>query len=199
LPSTRIGKKQGDGMSMEQEAYGRHIIKSWPRGHLWQARAFIGERQIGEPVIEGDRPTAIAELKTRLDKREEELKTGKGADGSPSAIEYAEAFARLGKLPASYDAMLLAHRNAPKHTLTATQLAEAAGYSGWNGANLHYGKLGQMLAEELGYTPPTRPNGSVIYTAAIATWDKDRNPDPDNPHFEWIMRPQVVEALGNTR
>ena len=39
-----------------------------------------------------------------------------------------------------------AHYSAPNHTLTSTELADAAGYKGWQGANLQYGLLGKSCA-----------------------------------------------------
>jgi hypothetical protein len=195
-------------MAVQETGYGRYIIRSWPLGQLWQARAYINERQIGDRQTADDSDTAVAQLKGYLDSREAEMASGRGKDGSPSALEYAEAFDRLGKLNAGYEAMLDAHLNAPDHCITATQLAEAAGYENYSGANLHYGKLGQMLADELNYNPPTRDDGSVIWTATIAGWDEDAELEKlvraaerreDDGHFEWIMRPQVVEALRSWR
>lgn len=61
---------------------------------------------------------------------------------------------------------------------------------------------------ELNYNPPLRDDGSVIWTAAIAGWDEDPTVEKlsramerreDDGHFEWVMRPQLVEALRNLR
>lgn len=191
-------------MAFQETKHGQYLIKFGPRGQLWQARAFIHDRQIGETCVADSRDEALSKLRAYLDNRDRLIATGRGADGAPSAIEYAEAFGRLGKLPAGYEAMLDAHLNAPDFCITATQLAEAAGYENYNAANLHYGKLGQTLAEELNYNPPTREDGSVIWTATIAGWDEDLDIGKiqramerrvDDGHFEWIMRSQVVEAL----
>lgn len=194
-------------MSMEQEAYGRHIIKSWPRGHLWQARAYIGDVAIGDAAVEQDRQSAIANLKARLDVREAKLIAGKGTDGSPSAIEYAEAFGRLqaaGKINRSYQAMLDAHLNANDHAMTATELARAAGYKNFNAVNLHYGRLGELLSRELGWLPRRRGNGDPVWTAVIADGKDDATVEDldramqrreHDEHYEWVMRDQVVQAL----
>jgi hypothetical protein len=201
-----LGRRKS--MPFKESAYGRYIIRSWPLGQLWQARAYINERQIGDKQTADDSETAATQLKAYLDSREAQMTAGRGEDGSPSALEYAEAFDRLGKLNVGYEAMLDAHLNAPDYCITATQLAEAAGYENYSGANLHYGKLGQMLAEELNYNPPTRDDGTVIWTATIAGWDDDvdlgkllraEERRHDDGHFEWIMRPQVIEALQGRR
>jgi len=100
-----------------------------------------------------------------------------------------------------------AHLASPDLLISATRLAQAAEYVGYEGANLHYGKLGQRVAEEIGFTPPRRGDGSEIWTCAIAR-DPELNaqfPDTslmdamlrnfDNQHFEWQLRPQVARAL----
>lgn len=195
-------------MAFQETTHGQYLIRFGPRGQLSQAKAFINDRQIGETFVADGQDEAVSNLRAYLDNRDSQIAADRGADGSPSAMEYAEAFGRLGKLPAGYEAMLDAHLNAPDYCITATQLAEAAGYENYNAANLHYGKLGQMLAEELNYNPPIRDDGSVIWTATIAGWDEDFNVEKaeramerreDDGHFEWTMRPQVVEALTGKR
>jgi hypothetical protein len=191
-------------MAFQETTHGRYLIRFGPRGQLFQAKAFINDRQIGETVVADDQKEALSNLRAYLDNRESQIAASRGSDGSPSTIEYAEAFVRLGKLPAGYEAMLDAHLNAPDHCITATQLAEAAGYENYNAANLHYGRLGQLLAEEMNYNPPIRDDGSVIWTATIAGWDGEVDLNrltramerrENDGHFEWIMRPQVVQAL----
>lgn len=195
-------------MSFDEITHGKYIIRAGPRGLMWQARAFLNGRQVGKNSVADSQGEAVSGLLSFLDEREEQVSAGRGSDGSPLAIEYAEAFDRLGKLPAGYEAMLKAHLNAPDYCITATQLAEAAGYENYNSANLHYGKLGQMLAEELNFNPRTREDGTPIWTATIAGWDDDVDVDKlgramerreNDGHFEWIMRPQVVEALQGRR
>ena len=121
---------------------------------------------------------------------------------------YEQAFAELlPTMPDSYHAMLRAHLRAPDHLISATRLAEAAGYAGYEGANLHYGKLGYAIADEIGFAPPKRADGTEIWTCAIA---RDPSLDTEFPdtsfldaimrnadaaHFEWQLRPQVVAAL----
>jgi hypothetical protein len=57
---------------------------------------------------------------------------------------------------------------------------------------------------ELNYNPPTRGDGSPIWTATIAWPDENFELEEmtraierrfEDSHFEWPMRPQVVEAL----
>ena len=194
-------------MAFDEISHGRYVIRTGPRGLMWQARAFLNGRQVGETEVAETQDEAIASVRDAVDTRESEIRAGKGADGSPSAREYAEAFGRI-HISDGQEAMLRAHLNAPDHCITATQLAEAAGYENYSAANLQYGKLGQAIAAELNYNPPTRDDGTVIWTAAIAGWDENADIEKlgramerreDDGHFEWIMRPQVVEALQGKR
>lgn len=190
----------------EELAHGRYLIKTGPRGQLWQARAYLGNRQVGDNVVADDRETALTKLRKYLDGRDTEVEAGRGADGSPSALEYAEAFDRLGRLAPGYEAMLDAHLRATDQLITAPQLAEAAGYANWSAANLHYGTLGRRLADEMGYNPPKRENGTPIWTYTLATAAGEGELEREqliasferyieDPHFEWLLRPQVIEAL----
>jgi hypothetical protein len=102
--------------------------------------------------------------------------------------------------------MLDAHLNAPDHCITATQLAEAAGYENYNAANLHYGTLGEMVSKETGYIPRRTTTGPTISTYALATDARETCPDAarrlaadHGDEFVWHLRPQVVEALSGRR
>lgn len=190
----------------EELTHGRYLLKTGPRGLMWQARAYLKDRQVGQNHVADSKGEALDSLRAYLDERDSQISVGRGPDGSPSALEYAEAFDLLGKLPAAYEAMLEAHLEAPDHCITATQLAEAAGYENYNAANLHYGTLGQMVALEIGYNPPCRTSdGSTIWTGALAVPGNRKGADDadwqalyargDDGHFLWRLRPQVVEAL----
>ena len=108
--------------------------------------------------------------------------------------------------------MLKAHLEAPDHCITATELAAAAGYANWSAANLQYGLLGQAVAQDLNFNPRRRGDGTTIWTTTLADaaghLSDDLDPASlhrtmerreDDAHFEWTMRPQVVEALRGAR
>jgi hypothetical protein len=117
----------------------------------------------------------------------------KGRSTPPTSTEYVRAFQNIiGDLPESYTAMLKAHYHAPNRTLTATQLAEAGHYKNWSSANLHYGLLGKRVYEELPIQLPTRDDGTMIYTFALATGD---NLKQDEAQWQWKLRPEVAEAI----
>jgi hypothetical protein len=196
---------------MQEEAYRQYVLKTWPRGHLWQCRADLNGREVGERSVADNAETATATMKASLDERDQTIAAGKGNDGCPSALEYGEAFQRV-KMTAGQEAMLRAHLHAPDHCITATQLADAAGYANWSAANLQYGLLGQAIAQDINFNPRRRADGSTIWTTAIAdsagylsddldteALHRSMERREDDAHFEWTMRPQVVEALQGRR
>ena len=194
-------------MSFESETYGRYEIRSGPLAGRWGANAFRQKVLIAK-ATGASRAEALVAVKAELDRLNVLDVSEHDDEGAPSARIYEQAFlAILPRIPDSYRAMLRAHLAAPDHLISATKLAEAAGYNGYEGANLHYGKLGYLVAAEIDFTPPKRDDGSEIWTCAIA---RDPSLDTEFPetslieglmrgietgHFEWQMRPQVVQAL----
>ena len=100
-----------------------------------------------------------------------------------------------GEISDGQHAMLRAHATADGQRLTATELAEAAGYATHSSANLHYGKLGKTLGEQLGFTPPmSRKGGGPVWTNVLATGDEDAAA-VSAADFVWTMRPPLYDAL----
>lgn len=87
--------------------------------------------------------------------------------------------------------------SAPEHTVTATKLAQAAGYENYNAANLQYGSLAHEVAEILNYEPPKRKNGEPMWFWTLSS-GSDQGLDEDG-HYEFVMRPELVEALQNMK
>lgn len=194
-------------MSFITETYGRYTIKSGPLAGAWAANAFRGRALITKASGE-TREGSLASVKSELDRLDRQELSERDIEGAPSAREYERAFViLLPKMADSYVAMLRAHLRSPNQLISATELAKAAGYSGYEGANLHYGKLAQRVADEIGFDPPRRKDGSVMWTCAIARDPSVDTDYPDTsmlealsrnfdlPFFEWQMRPQVVAAL----
>lgn len=96
---------------------------------------------------------------------------------------YVAAFRQLQLAPHQLR-MLQAQYHAPDRTLTATQMAKALGYTTYAAANLHYGKLGRLVGEQIGWKP--LPEQSVF---VLITFEKPGS------EWHWIMRPAVVRAL----
>lgn len=102
-------------------------------------------------------------------------------------------------LLAEYDAitdsnreMLKAHYQADEYTLTATELATAAGYDNYSLANLQYGTLGKLLGAHLPIEPEQKEDGTPIWTTILAEGDPEQL---EGEHYRWIMRPELVRAL----
>jgi hypothetical protein len=113
---------------------------------------------------------------------------------APTADEAHAALVRIApRLTVGHKAMLRAHLRAPERNITATQLAEAAGYVGYSAANLQYGLLGAMLFAELPEVLPQRKSGSPIMTCAIASADDRRASAEDQ--WIWQMRPHIAQGL----
>lgn len=113
-----------------------------------------------------------------------------------TAEEYVAAFREL-KVAPHHAAMLRAHANAPDRTMTAGELAHAAGYDSYASANAHYGKLGRAVAEFLDIPPPESDlRDEPVWTKALADAPKNQASEsrPD-AQFRWQMHTEVSEAL----
>jgi 5-methylcytosine-specific restriction protein A len=99
------------------------------------------------------------------------------------ADDYAAAFRRVAVAPHQMR-MLQAQYHAPDRTLTATQMSKALGYPTYSAANLHYGKLGRLVGEQIGWQP--LPEQTVF---VLVTFEKPGR------EWHWIMRPAVAQAL----
>jgi hypothetical protein len=100
---------------------------------------------------------------------------------------YRDAFLALGAQMTSTRRKLLAtHHQCYRHQATMSQLAEAMGWHSYSSANAQYGRLAQLIADQLGF----KQTGA--YLSALCTFI-----EPEQPGDHWliIMRPQVTEAL----
>jgi 5-methylcytosine-specific restriction enzyme A len=97
--------------------------------------------------------------------------------------DYIRAFNKITVAP-HHMRMLQAHYHQTNHDITATQMSKALGYPTYAVANLHYGKLGRLVAEQLEWSP--LPEQTIF---VLVTFNKPER------EWHWIMRPQVAEAL----
>jgi putative restriction endonuclease len=104
---------------------------------------------------------------------------------TPSSAQFATALknVRISKLQRK---MINVHYQAPDHTLTALQMANALGYPHYSVSNGNYGKLGRLVGNNLDWTPPC---DSDLGVAVLCNFAKAKD------HWLWIMRPEVVEAV----
>ncbi len=105
--------------------------------------------------------------------------------------EYLEALRSL-KIGAHDAAMLRAHANATDRTLTATELAKAAGYCKYGCANLHYGGFGHEVADFLGLQPEKSEDGTPLWMSILAhAWKETGKSDK----WRFTMHSEVAAAL----
>lgn len=157
-------------------------------GVIWNAGSKI-ESVVGDGVDD-----CLAKLRDRLGDLLQAQAAARG-DSSPSVTETVEALHRIApRLSQGQLQMLRAHHGAPSRRITATQLARAANYEGYQAANLQYGRVGWLLYGELPVPLPRRASdGKLIYTCALAEEDDQRA--GDEAQWIWRMRPHVAEAL----
>lgn len=135
---------------------------------------------------------AVDEAKSWVDQRIGAQRASRRLAHVGTADEYRRAFQALS-IGRHQAAMLRAHANAADCTLTATELAQAAGYESYEAANAHYGRLGRQVAEFLDVVPPIdRQRGEPVWTRVLA---HDADEEDEHGHWQWVMHPEVAEAL----
>jgi hypothetical protein len=127
---------------------------------------------------------------------DEEFGTRQRLEGDVD-VAYTEALAAvLPRLTIPQLRMLQAHYHAPNRTITTEQLAEAAGYASFSGANLQYGIVGRAILERYRPEVGKRPDGTPVFT--IAPGDEGRmarHGDIYAPKWTWKMLPALAYAL----
>ncbi|KRB86517.1 hypothetical protein ASE00_07400 [Sphingomonas sp. Root710] len=184
----------------KQTAYGRYLIASVSKGAVWQARAFrkpkSGKRIIASDVAERDSErAAIDAIRADLDVARAAKIAARGESGIPTPEEYLAALKTIS-ITDGQRAMLTAHFKAPGRTMTATELANAAGYKSWSSANSQYGLLARNVAEELEWEPPLH-HGVPVWTFALACEAEQAagKEELDGQHWKWTLRGELAEAL----
>lgn len=118
----------------------------------------------------------------------------------PTPIATAEQFKaallavrdRIGISPKDL-AMLKTHCRAPNHTINTTQLAHALGYNKCGTAHLLYGALAHHVADALHYKRKFS-TGEPHWWRTLANGSEGA-PQTEEGYYEWIMRPELVQAL----
>jgi hypothetical protein len=172
------------------EEYRRHKLLSAYHEGKHKGRAWKGKELLTK--TEGDGvEDVLAKLKDYVDSR---FRPQRSEKIDPLDVsEYVQAFrSMMSDFSDGHFAMLRAHYNAPNQCITATELAEAAGYANYGAANLQYGIIGKALSEELCVALPTRGDGTPIYTYALATAG---DPSGEEDHWVWKLRPGVASAI----
>jgi hypothetical protein len=180
-------------MRSSEQVYGRYLIRTLTSGTGVSARAFAGGRAV-MTAKDKTMDATLSAIRKLLDDRDASERAAR-QDGIPTAQEFVDAFARLNeKIGKHHWDMLRALLAAPDCTLTVAQIAAAAGYPSFRTANEKFGTLARMVAEDLGYNPERRSDGSPMWMLILAT---DANPTPRDidGDWRWTMRKQVADCL----
>src|SRR5215470_14628101 len=99
--------------------------------------------------------------------------------------DYRDAFLALGgQMTRTRRELLRVHYRFYRHQATMSQISEAMGWKSFSSANAHYGRLAQLVAEQLGF----QIEGA--YSNALCTFIEPQEP---GDHWLTIMRPQVAD------
>jgi 5-methylcytosine-specific restriction protein A len=105
-----------------------------------------------------------------------------------TTADYMKALKSLMPLPPSYLRMLGFHYRQPARTATAAAVAEAVGFKTYRGANLHYGRLAQLVGKRLRWR---RREEDEVGVAVLLKFSKPGG------HWNWIMKEELAKALKN--
>ncbi|NKE47823.1 hypothetical protein HB662_23810 [Roseomonas frigidaquae] len=156
-----------------------------------RAQPFHGQKAL-PPSSAATVAEAIRVVREALDARDAASLADR-RDSIPTGQEIAAAFAaHRDKVTPAHRRMLQALRQAPAG-LTATQLAAAAGFAGHEAANLRFGQLGRIVAEDVGYVPPLRASDQKpVWSWTLADGEAG---DTRGSQYCWTLRGEVAEAL----
>jgi hypothetical protein len=94
---------------------------------------------------------------------------------------------RIGISPKDL-ALLRAHCRAPNHTISTFKLAKELGYTSHGDVNKSYGKFAHDVCDALHCVLPKAPDDEAHWWRTLAYGN-------EADHYEWIMRPELVQAL----
>lgn len=168
-------------MKIHEEVYESHLIRANDKG----AMVFIdGSKNLEAKFKAITVDEALSKAKSWIDDKNEVRKSDRRADHIGTVDGYVEALG-VTKLSKARRLMLVAHRRAEDRKMTATELAEAAGWKTHTSANTHYGKLGREVAEHLGLK--IEGEGNLAWAHALAKYDEATS--------QWQMHEEVAEAM----
>ncbi|MCL6750527.1 DUF1524 domain-containing protein [Nostoc sp. CCCryo 231-06] len=118
----------------------------------------------------------------------------------PTVDDYKQAFIAISsQLTDSHKRMLKAHYHAPGQIITATELAKAAGYEHFGGANLQYARIAELVANYLNYSPRQHDDsGKPFWSLMLASgyWKTLEDAEiTSQREWHWQLREQVSQAL----
>jgi hypothetical protein len=178
------------GKDRVKEDYRQHTILAVlrdgvVRGRIWKDQVIVHD-------TEGfDIPDTISRLQKFVD--EKIAAEAQIAGSTPDEARVLQGMrAILPKLHDGQLAMLKAHYHAEDQEITATELADAAGYANYSSANLHYGSIGKLLYELAPIELRKYDDGSPVYTYYLA--DASGESDIER-NWRWKLRPEISKAI----
>jgi hypothetical protein len=179
--------------SSGEQAHRGYVIRTLAMGKQVKARAFTGSKAVMD-AESNSLDGVLKIMRDRLDARDASAR-GKRQDSIPTTEEFVDALNRVAKsVTEPQRKMLRALYEAPDQTLTATQIATAAGYTRHLTATEKLSKYARLIAEDLGYEPAPGPKGAPEWTTTLATED-ERDESVAPAQWRWKLRPQVSEAI----
>lgn len=174
--------------------HGRYSIRPVIWNGKPKAIALLGDKKVHE--VEGaNLEDATAKMKTELDSMLRARLEKRREPHIGTKDDYVEAFQTI-RLNPQQKLMLKTHLNAAGHTLTATQLASAAGYPSYRSANSVYGRLAKKIGDATGLQPKkSRTRDELVYTYILAGGDTNEEQAEDGAHWRWTLHSEVVAAL----
>jgi hypothetical protein len=173
-----------------KENYRLHtIVAAWHEGK-WQGR--IRKNKVVVHDTDGcDIQDVIARSKKFIDEKIEV--EARIAGPTPDESRVLEGLRAISpNLHDGQRAMLKAHYHAEDQTMTATELANAAGYASYSSANVHYGNVGKYLYEHAPIDLDKYKDGSPIYTFYLAEAATESEIEKN---WKWKLRPEVSKAI----
>jgi len=112
-----------------------------------------------------------------------------------TTAQFLEAMSHLKRPSLPIRKMLRAHFNSRGRVSTMTLLAEAAGYTSFSPANLHYGGLARRIGKHLAISEPSVrvPTAADAYLSLIGDFIPPE--EVTNAHWLLVMKPEFAEAL----
>ena len=120
-----------------------------------------------------------------------------GAQPIATPARYEEALIQMRNCGgvANYElAIFNAFSLAPRHTLTASELARECGFTDKNEANLRFGQLAKRVSEALHFMPRSRHGDGEPRWWPTLAYAPNQEGDSEG-HWQWTMRPELLEVL----
>lgn len=171
-----------------EENYKGHILKGSTLRGRPEVAVFLGRERL---IIVDGATLEEARLKGRafIDSQRE----GEAKERRSSRVATTQEYIRYFKAnpPRQHEEKML-RANAAR-PLTATELAAAAGWDSYEGANAQYGALGAEVGRTIGLEFDRYKDGSEFFMSVLVRELEQK--DPESGHMLFEMHPELVEAL----